>query len=279
MRLIAKNMAFYALAFPVLIFCIRAEACSREERAKDIRQSLPAAIEHAIPNTTGVEVVASHMIQKTGTKLIAAILSPNWHFISCDDSEAPDSDDGVRTLVVWRHTSSGWLEIGRNSDIIYVIKTAGLAVVSLSWHGGKLSVEQYSNPPPRASFSDDYDFVYDATVNKIRLAHRKSSALYNTMCCGGGTEADEVEYEAAEKKYGADACDHEGFEGDIDYISGKASIVQCEFAHKQASNTLTINSSPIYLDTMKNIRFVDLDAIEPLTLRSSGTRQRPSVPR
>ncbi|MDD4910949.1 MAG: hypothetical protein PHP57_01510 [Sideroxydans sp.] len=278
MRLIEKKLALYALAFSALIFCARAGACSQEESAKDVRHSLPTPIERTIPNTMGVETVASHMIQKAGTKLIAAILVPKWHFTSCDDSEAPDSDDGVRTLVVWRHTSSGWLETGRNSDIIYVIKTAGLAVVSLSWHGDKLSVEQYSNPPPRASFNDDYDFVYDATANKIRLTHRKSTSLYDTMCCGGGTETMYAEYEAAEKKYGSDTCDQEGFEGDIDYMSGNASFVQCEFAHKRTSNTLIINSSPIYLDTMKNIRFIDIEAIKPLTLRSSGTRKKPRAP-
>lgn len=271
MRLTATNMNLYALAFSALIFCARAEACSQEESAKDVRHSLPVAIEYTIPNTMGVEAVASHTIQKSDAKLIAAILVPKWHFVSCNDNEAPDNDDGVRTLVVWRHINSGWQEIGRNSDIVYVIKTAGLAVVSLNWYGDKLSLEQYSNPPPRASFSDNYDFVYDAAINKIRLTHRKSSSLYDTMCCGGVTEAGSAEYEAAEKEYGAGACDYEGFEGDIDYMSGNASIVQCEFAHKRASNSLTINSSPIYLDTMKNIRFVDLEAIKSLGLKGSGS--------
>lgn len=274
MRLTSANMTLYVLAFFALILCVRAEACSEEESVKDIRHSLPTSVAQSIPKTMGVEVIANHTIQKPSTELIAAILVPKWHFTSCNDIEAPDNDAGVRTLVVWRHTNSGWLEIGRNSDIVYVVATAGLADVSLSW-GDKLHLEQHSNPPPRASFSDDYDFVYDTATNKIKLAHRKSSSLYNTMCCGGGNEADSAELEAAVNKYNADTCDYEGFEGEIDYISGNASIVQCEFAHKRTSKTLTINSSPIYLNTMKKMRFVEL--IKPLTL-PSGTEQKRAVP-
>jgi len=215
MRPISTNITLHVLAVSALIFCARAGACSQEESAQDIRYSLPTSIKHTIPATMGVEAIANHTIQKPSTKFIAAILVPKWHFISCNDSDAPDNDDGVRTLIVWRHTNSGWLEIGRNSDIVYVVKTAGLAVVSLIWYGDKLHLEQHSNPPPRASFSDNYDFVYDEAINKIRLTYRKSSLLYNTMCCGGVDKAGSAEYEAAEKKYGADVCDYEGFEGEI----------------------------------------------------------------
>lgn len=262
MRLIATSMTLYALAFSTLTFCVRAEACSQEESAKDVRHSLPVAIEHTIPNTVGVEAIASHTIQKSNTKFIAAILTPKWFFSLCDGGKEPDGDNGTRTLVIWRHTNAGWLEVGRNSDIVYEVTTAGWANISLNWDSDILHLEQYSNPPPRASFNDDYDFVYDAAINKIKLIHRKSSSLYNTMCCGGVTETGSAEYEAAERKYGADACDYKGFEGDIDYISGTASIVQCEFAHQRTSRTLTINSSPIYLDSIKNIRFIDLEAIK-----------------
>lgn len=265
MRPIATNIILIAIALSALLPCARAEDCPPEINSQDIRHSLPAIIEHTIPTTMGVEAIADHTIQKNRTKLIAAILTPTWYFGLCDGG--PEGANGIRTLVVWRHTNSGWQEIGRNSDIVYEVMTAGWANISLNWHGDKLYLEQYSNPPPRGSFNDDYYFTYDAAMNKIRLIYRKSSSLYDTTCCGGATAAKIAEYEAAEKRYGSDACDQEGFEGDIDYTSGKASIIQCKFAHKRTSGTLTINSGPIYLDSMKNIQFIDIEAIKPLTLR------------
>jgi hypothetical protein len=212
---------------------------------------LPKEISNTIPPKIGVETIAEETLP-SGTKLLGAILVPKWTFNSCDNDPLPANDYGIRSLVVWRFDGARWIEIGRNSEIAYPATEAGSADVSPSWEGDELVLRQSSVQPPRSDWNDQYFFVYDEELDTMTLTKHSAASHYYPM---GGGGYGYNEYEKAKKIYGDDICDYDGFEGEINYLSGSASIEQCGFAKPKTRKSTNISDNSPAINSLKDESF------------------------
>ncbi|MCB6182693.1 hypothetical protein LIN78_03885 [Leeia sp. TBRC 13508] len=231
-----------------------AMACEQTDTPKNQIGSLPASLKSKVPQNMGVEQVSLTTLAN-GSKMAAAILTPKKWFVPCGMDELAANDPLERVLVVWQQLETQWEQVGRNSQMLYSIDTAGETNLQLAWTKGQLRVRQ-DMAANSALTADQFILQPNPAKKQINISAWTSTALDDPACCGNGDEAMFNKLDAAKAKYGEDkVCEKNGYAGTINYATGKVDINRCEYAKPKRSVSNQSSVQVIELTQFKPVPF------------------------
>lgn len=222
------------------------------ECPQDLRSKLPDRARQTLDGALGVESMAEVNIEQP-PRLVVAIVLPKWHFSEEGCSGSKSSEDVPRTLLVWREHGESFRLAAESSRLLWPRATAGTPAVRVFAESGGFVVRQSSNPI-RASFSDDFTFIFDQRYGRVRLASREASSLYNTFALFNSGDPESAKLENAKRIHGQ-VCEVDGYEAAANFLTGKGLVKECKFALPEAIRHIKLPAQPIYLEDLDETPF------------------------